>query len=145
MRCADERPQKYQHTSILIVNPPNKKPQQQGEHKDTTAISDVNWIENYFGISKTGTGNWDWQLSLDVKTAFCGDTICSAFQHFLNTRQPNLMNWVCVCGVCDGRGGGQNLLRLLAQCQHAHILPQSKIHLLFLFPLNFPCGVLCMA
>lgn len=33
----------------------------------------------------------DWQLSLDMRAAFHADTICGAFQHFLRTRQPNLI------------------------------------------------------
>lgn len=47
------------NTGILILNPSNKNPQQKG-HKETTTISVLNWIENYFGISKTGTGNCLW-------------------------------------------------------------------------------------
>ena len=46
------------NTGIPILNPSNKNPQQEG-HKDTH-ISLLNWIENYFGISKTGTGNCLW-------------------------------------------------------------------------------------
>lgn len=47
------------NTGILILNPSNKNPQQEG-HKETTTILGFNWIENYFGISKTGTGNCLW-------------------------------------------------------------------------------------
>lgn len=51
------------NTGILIVNPSNKNPQQGregGGHEETTTLSGLNWIENYFGISKTGTGNCLW-------------------------------------------------------------------------------------
>lgn len=48
------------NTDILILNPSNKNPLRGGGHKETTAKLSVNWIENYFGISKTGTGNCLW-------------------------------------------------------------------------------------
>lgn len=47
------------NTGVLILNPTNKNPQQ-GGHRETATISGLNWIENYFGISKTGTGNCLW-------------------------------------------------------------------------------------
>jgi len=47
------------NTGSLILNPSNKSPQH-GGHKETTTIRSLNWIENYFGISKTRTGNCLW-------------------------------------------------------------------------------------
>lgn len=49
---------KYQHTDPDTY-PSINNPQQEG-HKEATTILGLNWIENYFGISKTGTGNCLW-------------------------------------------------------------------------------------
>lgn len=47
------------NTGFLILNSSNKSPQQ-GGHKETTTISSLNWIENYFGDSKSMTGKCLW-------------------------------------------------------------------------------------
>lgn len=47
------------NTRILIPKPSNKSPKQEG-HKEAATILGLNWIENYFGISETRTGNCLW-------------------------------------------------------------------------------------
>lgn len=82
----------------------------------------------------------DWHVSVDVRTVFCGDKICGAFQHFLHSRQSNLMNWRVRMGwVVEGGGISVEAFSPL----HVRLIPHLtavKIHLLFLFPLYSPWG-----